>query len=57
LYDPVPCRETAVTLFVFSLLGMIAYTFTFDTGEIVVVYITAALLGSVKTNFPLLLGS
>ena len=46
-----------MTLFVFSLIGMIAYTFTFDTGEIAIVYVTAALLGSVKTNFPLLLGS
>jgi hypothetical protein len=46
-----------MTLFVFSLLGMIAYTFTLDTGEIAIVYITGALLGSVKINLPLLLGS
>ena len=46
-----------MTLFVFSLIGMIAYTFTFDTGEIAIVYATAALLGSVQINIPLLLGS
>jgi hypothetical protein len=52
--NPVRCRETAMTLFVFSLLGMIAYTFTLDTGEIAAVYFTGALLGSVKINLPLL---
>jgi hypothetical protein len=45
-----------MTLFVFSLLGMVAYTFTLATGEIVIVYITGALLGSVKINLPLLSG-
>jgi hypothetical protein len=48
--NPVPFRETAMTLFVFSLIGMIVYTFTLNTGEIAVVYFTGALLGLVKLN-------
>jgi len=44
-------KETAMTLFVFSLIGMIAYTFTFDTGEIAIVYVTAALLGFFMTGY------
>lgn len=38
-------RETTLTVYVFSLIGMVVYTFTLNIGYIVIVYITAALLG------------
>ena len=38
-------RTTTLLVYVFSLVGMIAYTFTFQFGHIEIVYTTAALLG------------
>jgi hypothetical protein len=37
-----------MALYVFSLLGMVAYMFTLSTGQIGVVYFTGALLGLVQ---------
>lgn len=44
-------KETAMTLYVFSLLGMVVYTFTLDIGQISIVYFTGALLGFFMTGY------
>lgn len=38
-------RETTLAVYGFSMVGMWIFAFTLDTGSIVVVYITASLLG------------
>ncbi|PNF35122.1 hypothetical protein B7P43_G09462 [Cryptotermes secundus] len=38
-------KETTMALYIFSLLGMVAYMFTLSTGKIGIVYATGALLG------------
>ena len=42
-------KATTLSVYFFSFVGMILYTFTFRFGSIAVVYFTAALLGSVVT--------
>jgi hypothetical protein len=42
------CRDTTMALYIFSLLGMVVYTFTLSTREIGIVYVTGALLGLVQ---------
>ena len=42
-------KATTLSVYFFSFVGMILYTFTFRFGSISVVYFTAALLGSVVT--------
>jgi hypothetical protein len=44
----IACRETTMALYIFSLLGMVVYTFTLSTGKIGIVYVTGALLGLVQ---------
>jgi hypothetical protein len=44
----IACRETTMALYVFSLLGMVVFTFTLGTGNIAVVYFTGTLLGLVQ---------
>ncbi|XP_058808500.1 heme transporter FLVCR2 [Phymastichus coffea] len=44
-------KETTLGVYVFSFLGMILFTFTLDVGSIVVVYVTAGLLGFFMTGY------
>ncbi|XP_021923884.1 uncharacterized MFS-type transporter C09D4.1 isoform X2 [Zootermopsis nevadensis] len=44
-------KETTLALYVFSLLGMVVFTFTLDTGKIAVVYFTGTLLGFFMTGY------
>ncbi|XP_012273389.1 feline leukemia virus subgroup C receptor-related protein 2 isoform X2 [Orussus abietinus] len=44
-------KETTLGVYLFSLLGMIVFTFTLDNGKIYVVYITAGLLGFFMTGY------
>ncbi|KAJ9601197.1 hypothetical protein L9F63_000665, partial [Diploptera punctata] len=44
-------KETTTALYVFSLLGMVVFMFTLDTGLIGVVYCTGALLGFFMTGY------
>jgi hypothetical protein len=39
------CRSTSVAIFLLSALGMVAFTFTLDQGQIWIVFLTAGLLG------------
>jgi hypothetical protein len=36
-----------MALYIFSLLGMVVYTFTLSTGKIGIIYVTGAFLGLV----------
>ncbi|KAK0180912.1 hypothetical protein PV327_003243 [Microctonus hyperodae] len=44
-------KETTLCVYIFSLIGMIVFTFTLDTGKIYVVYLTAAALGFFMTGY------
>ncbi|PNF35121.1 Feline leukemia virus subgroup C receptor-related protein 2 [Cryptotermes secundus] len=44
-------KETTMALYIFSLLGMVAYMFTLSTGKIGIVYATGALLGFFMTGY------
>lgn len=44
-------KETTLGVYLFSLIGMIIFTFTLDCGKIYVVYITAGLLGFFMTGY------
>eukprot|EP00095_Tigriopus_kingsejongensis_P011237 maker-scaffold414_size178625-snap-gene-0.29 protein:Tk11237 transcript:maker-scaffold414_size178625-snap-gene-0.29-mRNA-1 annotation:"mfs-type transporter" len=44
-------KMTTLLVYLFSCLGMVAYTFTFRFGHIQVVYITASLLGFFMTGY------
>lgn len=44
-------KETTLGLYIFSLLGLVVYTFTLSTGQIGVVYFTGALMGFFMTGY------
>jgi MFS transporter, FLVCR family, feline leukemia virus subgroup C receptor-related protein len=44
-------RETALSVYVCTMIGMFIYTFTLNTGHILVVYITSSLLGFFMTGY------
>lgn len=44
-------RETTLGVYVFTMIGMIVYTFTLNTGYIAIVYCTSALLGFFMTGY------
>ncbi|XP_069675450.1 choline/ethanolamine transporter flvcr2b [Periplaneta americana] len=44
-------KETTMALYIFSLLGMVVYTFTLSTGQIGIVYFTGAVLGFFMTGY------
>ncbi|XP_033228575.1 feline leukemia virus subgroup C receptor-related protein 2 [Belonocnema kinseyi] len=44
-------KETTLGVYLFSLVGMIIFTFTLDCGKIYVVYLTAGLLGFFMTGY------
>ncbi|XP_059089603.1 heme transporter FLVCR2-like isoform X1 [Tigriopus californicus] len=44
-------KTTTLLVYLFSCLGMVAYTFTFRFGHIEIVYITASLLGFFMTGY------
>lgn len=44
-------RETTLAVYVFTMIGMIIYTFTLNTGYIAVVYVTSGLLGFFMTGY------
>uniref|UniRef100_A0A1B0G0M1 Major facilitator superfamily (MFS) profile domain-containing protein n=1 Tax=Glossina morsitans morsitans TaxID=37546 RepID=A0A1B0G0M1_GLOMM len=44
-------KETTLGVYAFSMVGMWVFAFTLDTGSIVVVYITASLLGFFMTGY------
>lgn len=39
------CRQTTLVVYIMSLVGMIAYTFTLSLGHLWVVFVTAGALG------------
>ena len=43
--DFFPCRQTTLVVYIMSLVGMIAYTFTLSLGHLWVVFVTAGMLG------------
>ena len=43
-------RETTLAVYALSLFGMIVYTFTLNTGHIIVVYMTSSFLGYAMTG-------
>ncbi|KAJ8667149.1 hypothetical protein QAD02_008811 [Eretmocerus hayati] len=44
-------KETTLGVYIFSALGMIVFSFTLDLGHIIIVYITASLLGFFMTGY------
>jgi len=44
-------KATTLTVYLFSFIGMVLYTFTFTFGHIEIVYFTAALLGFFMTGY------
>lgn len=44
-------KETTLSVYAFSMVGMWVFSFTLDTGSIAVVYVTASLLGFFMTGY------
>ncbi|XP_014217481.1 feline leukemia virus subgroup C receptor-related protein 1-like [Copidosoma floridanum] len=44
-------KETTLAIYIFSFLGMIIFTFTIGLDEIIIVYVTAGLLGFFMTGY------